>query len=278
LDRKEFKFEIANERLRGQYYDPGKTIAVVILVHGMGEYSRRYERTVVPFLLNNDFSVISYDQFGHGLSGFERGDHPGFAYLLDSIDQMISKAVGLFPGIPIFLYGHSMGGNLVISYSLRRKHKLTGVIATSPFLRLAFDPPAWKLSFGRLIRKIYPSLTMSNELDIKAISKDPVEIEAYMNDPLIHDRISSRYSLDFIRSGKWSIAHASSLQTPMLLIHGTGDRITSSKASKEFADNAGPIVTFIAVKGGYHELHHDIEKQEVLDSICLWIKKQITIT
>jgi len=244
----------------------------------MGEYSRRYEKTVVPSLLQDACSVISYDQFGHGRSDFKKGDHPGYKYLLDSIDQMISKAALLFPSIPIFLYGHSMGGNLVINYALRRKHELTGVIATSPFLRLAFDPPAWKMLFGRLIRKVYPSLTMSNELDIRALSKDPVEIEAYKNDPLIHDRISPRYSLDFIKSGAWALTHASSLKTAMLLIHGSEDRITSSLASKEFADHAGSLATYIAVKDGYHELHHDFEKQEVLDSICLWINKRITIT
>jgi alpha-beta hydrolase superfamily lysophospholipase len=169
-----------------------------------------------------------------------------------------------------------MGGNVVINYALRRKHNLKGLIVTSPFLRLAFNPPAWKMIFGKLIDRIYPSLTMPNELELESLSKDQKEIEAYKNDPLVHDRVSTRYSLKLMETGEWAVEKASTLNTPMLLMHGAKDRITSFQASKEFAENAGEQVTFISVKDGFHELHHDLEKQQVLEQICHWIKKQIT--
>ncbi len=276
MTRNDFEFQIKKYTLRGQYYVPEQIQGVVVLVHGMGEYARRYERTVIPVLLKESIAVVSYDQFGHGLSSGKRGHHPGFEYLLDAVDQMIHKAHVLYPSKPVFLYGHSMGGNVVINYALRRKHNLKGLIVTSPFLRLAFNPPAWKMIFGKLIDRIYPSLTMPNELELESLSKDQKEIEAYKNDPLVHDRVSTRYSLKLMETGEWAVEKASTLNTPMLLMHGAKDRITSFQASKEFAENAGEQVTFISVKDGFHELHHDLEKQQVLEQICHWIKKQIT--
>lgn len=278
LRRKKFDIQIKKWTLQGQYYVPERVKAAVILIHGMGEYARRYERSLVPALTSSSFAVISYDQFGHGLSNFKKGHHPGFEYLLDSIDQAISKARDLFPEKAVFLYGQSMGGNLVINYTLQRKNNLKGVIASSPFLKLAFQPPAWKMAFGRMIHKILPSLTLSNELDPEALSHDPLETDAYKNDPLIHDRISTSYSLEFLKSGQWALDHATSLKTPLLLLHGNKDRITSEQASLEFANKAGPIVSMITIEGGYHELHHDLEKSMVLDRICQWIGEQMTIT
>ena len=275
MTRKPFEFQICGLTLHGQFYEPQEVKAVVVLVHGMGEYSRRYEQTVVPKLLKQSFAVISYDQFGHGLSEGKKGDHPGYECILDGLEQMLNKASSLFQPLPTFLYGHSMGGNVVINYVLRRENKLSGVIATSPFLKLAFKPPAWKMAFGKILDLIYPSLTMPNELDPQALSKDQKEVEAYLDDPMIHDKVSTRFSLAFMQTGEWAIDNASSLKTPMLLLHGTKDRITSHLASKEFAEKANGQVKFVPIENGYHELHHDIEKNIVLNQICDWIQKQI---
>ena len=278
MTRKPFEFQICGLSLHGQYYQPKEAKAVIVLVHGMGEYSRRYEQTVVPELLKQSFAVVSYDQFGHGLSEGKKGDHPGYDFILDGLDQVLDKAQNLFQSLPTFLYGHSMGGNVVINYALRRKNNLSGVIATSPFLKLAFEPPAWKMAFGKIIEHIYPSLTMPNELDAQALSKDQKEVEAYLNDPMIHDKVSTRFSLAFMKKGEWAVMNASSLKTPMILLHGTKDRITSHLASKEFAENSKGMVDFHPIDNGFHELHHDLERQMILDIICGWIQKQITIT
>lgn len=274
MKRNDFEFQVAKLTLKGQYYQPKNTLAVVVLVHGMGEYSRRYERTVVPSLLKSSIAVISFDQFGHGNSQGKKGHHPGYDYLLDSVEQMIEKSKKLFPAKPIFLYGHSMGGNVVINFALKRKHHLKGILATSPFLRLAFEPPGWKMFLGKILDKIYPSATMPNELNLEHLSKDQHEIETYKNDPLIHDRVSTSYSLELMKTGEWAIQNAATLKTPMLLIHGTKDQITSHLASKEFADNAGEKVIFTSLKDGYHELHHDLEKDLVLDQISHWITEE----
>jgi len=272
---KEFDFYQDNIKLYGQYWQSTITKAVLVLVHGMGEHSTRYAEFVVPEFLKNDMSVITYDQFGHGKTEGKRGHNPGFAAVLDCVGIVIQKAQRIFAGAPVFLYGHSMGGNVVINYVLKRKHNLQGVIATSPFLRLAFQPPSWKITIGKLLQKIAPSVTMKNDLDVSAISRDTNEVQKYISDPLVHDKISPNYSLTFIKTGISAIKNASKLVCPMLLLHGTGDRITSHLATEEFTLKSNNNATIKLYKDGYHELHNDLCKKDFIFTIIQWVNFQL---
>jgi alpha-beta hydrolase superfamily lysophospholipase len=271
--REEFTFNLYNTKFYGKYFQPENVKAVVVLVHGMGEHSKRYERFVIPFFNQNSIGVIAFDQFGHGLTEGKRGHNPGFEAVLDCVDLMIMKAIEVFGEKPVFLYGHSMGGNVVINYTLRRDNNLEGIIVTSPFLRLAFSPPGWKLFLGKMLQKIMPSITMGNELDIEAISRDKNEVELYKNDPLVHDKVSPNYSIVFMKTGEWAIQNAHKMNIPMLLMHGTGDKLTSWKASEEFKDKANDNVELHLFKDAYHELHNELNKEEVVEKMTTWMNK-----
>ena len=273
MTHSKFNFNIYNTKFYGQIWKANKTKAVVVLVHGMGEHSGRYHH-VAKKLNENDFSVVAFDHFGHGKTEGKRGHNPNFEAVLESVSSTIEKAKELFPEKPIFLYGHSMGGNTVINYSLKKAHNLKGVIATSPFLKLAFEPPKIKLAIGKLLQKIAPSITMGNELDANHISRDKIEIDKYNNDPLVHDKISPNFSLTFIETGKWAIDNASILQTPMLLLHGTEDKIIDYKGSEEFANNA-ENASLKLYEGGYHELQNDLCKKEMLEDAVNWLNSQM---
>ena len=279
MNHQEFGFNHHNTLFYGQYWKAETTKAVVILVHGMGEHSGRYATFVVPQLLKHHISVIAYDQFGHGKTEGKKGHNPGFEAVLDCIDVIADKAKNIFgKDVPTFLYGHSMGGNVVINYVLRRKHSFKGVVATSPFLKLAFQPPSWKLSIGSLLQKIAPSMTMGNELDATAISRDTTEVQKYIDDPMVHDRISPNYSLTFIKTGEWALQHASKLTVPMLVLHGSGDKIISHKASEEFVKNTNGMASLKLFEGGYHELHNDLCKEELMNTVTSWIENQLKQT
>ena len=275
MTQHEFDFNFKKTKFYGQYFEPKKIKGIVVLVHGMGEHSGRYTSFVIPKLIENNLAVITYDQFGHGKTEGKKGHNPGYSYLLDSLEIIIKKAQELYSSLPMFLYGHSMGGNVVINYTLKRKHNFKGVVATSPLLRLAFQPPKWKLAAGRLLQKIAPAITMPSELDASAISRDSKEVKKYNDDPLVHDKISPNYSLSVFSEGEWAIANAKELTTPMLVIHGTGDQITSHKASEEFAKNGNSKVELKLFEGGYHELHNDLEKDLFIQTISNWITNQI---
>lgn len=269
----EFNFTIYNTKFYGQFWQAEITKAVVVLAHGMGEHSGRYSH-VAKKLTDSDYSVVAIDHFGHGKTEGKRGHNPNFDAVLESISKTIEKAKALFPSKPIFLYGHSMGGNVVINYVLKKKHQIKGVVATSPFLTLAFEPPKIKLAVGKLLQKIAPSVTMGNELDPNHISRDKSEVEKYINDPFVHDKISPNFSLTFIDTGKWAIENANKLETPLFLLHGTDDKIIDYKGSQAFADKS-TLASIKLYKGGYHELQNDLCKEEMLQDVTDWLNSQL---
>ncbi|CAM1358138.1 alpha/beta hydrolase [Tenacibaculum xiamenense] len=272
MTRENFTYPFHKTTFFGRYWQPERAKGIVVIIHGMGEHSGRYEH-VASELVKSDFAVIAFDHFGHGNTKGKRGHNPGYSYVLDSITELVKKAEEFFGKLPIFLYGHSMGGNAVINYVLRRKNNIDGVIATSPFLRLAFEPPAWKLSLGKFMQKIAPSITLGNELDPNDISRDPVEVQKYIEDPLVHDKVSPNFSLSFIDAGEWAISNAPLLKIPMLILHGTEDKIIDHKGSEAFAKNTD-LATIKLYEGGYHELQNDLCKEKLLTDITHWLNAQ----
>jgi acylglycerol lipase len=115
---------------------------------------------------------------------------------------------------------------------------------------------------------------MGNELDANDLSRDKIEVDKYINDTLVHDRISPNFSLTFIETGKWAIENAHKLKTPLLLLHGTSDKIIDYKGSQEFANNAN-ITTLKLYEGGYHELQNDLCKEEMLQDVVNWLNSQL---
>ena len=269
-----FDFYCHNKRLFGQYWHGEQTKAVVILVHGMGEHSGRYTGSVIPELVHAGYVVYSFDHFGHGHSEGKRGHCPSYKAVLDTIDAVSEHKEENFSNIPTFLYGHSMGGNVVLNYAMKRKHEIQGVITTSPFLRMAFDPPSWKLSAGKLFYYILPFITLPSGIESKYISRDEREVEKYNDDPLVHNRISPNFSIPFIKRGEWVLNNPKELEVPLLLLHGTGDYITSHWASKAFAKQS-ELITLKLYKGGYHELHNDLDREDVFATIVSWLDGQL---
>lgn len=267
-----FDFKLEKTKFFGQYWQPEKTEAVLVVVHGMGEHSSRYGTHFAEAFNKKNIAVIGFDQYGHGKTEGQRGHTPGYNYNLDSIDFMLNKAAELFGAVPIFLYGHSMGGNLVANHVLRRQSDIAGALISSPMLRLAFTPPAWKLKVGGWLRDIYPTFSEKTGLNVNDISRDKAEVEKYKKDPLIHDKVTINYTLPFFEAGEWAIVNAGILNKKIFVFHGTADKITDYKASTSYAENAGKNATLKLYEGGYHELHNDLCQKEVLKDMVNWIE------
>jgi acylglycerol lipase len=270
-----FEFEWQTEdglQLYAQGWQPQtEPKAVICLVHGLGEHSGRYAH-LAAFLNQAGYALLAFDLRGHGKSKGQRGHTPSYDVLQEDISQLLEEAVARYPDRPRFLYGHSLGGNLVIGYTLRRRPQLAGVIATGPLLRTAFEPPAWKLTLAKIMRSLRPTLSLSNGLDRQALSRDPEVVRAYNDDPLVHDRISARLAMDMLQSGLWSLEHAAEFPLPLLLMHGGADRITSAQASREFAAQAREVCTLKIWDGFYHEIHNEPEQGEVFEYLLGWLE------
>lgn len=249
--------------------------AVVGLIHGIGEHIGRYAH-VGQFLAQAGYACMGFDLRGHGRSGGKRGHTPQYQALLDDIALFLARLQARYPRKSVFLYGHSLGGNLVINFVLRRKPALIGVVTSAPALRLAFEPPPAKVALARLMNRILPAFSQPSGLETAALSRDEKVVQAYINDPLVHDRVSARMFVGFYQSGIWALQNAHALNLPLLIIHGSADRLTSVEASREFAQKAGEKCILKVWQGLYHELHNEPEQGEVLEFVLGWMEQQLT--
>mgnify|MGYP001766656216 CR=1 FL=1 len=260
--------------LKGMISSPGEQMrALVILVHGLGEHINRYKH-VSEFLNVHDIGFTGLDLPGHGKSGGSRGHIKNFSLTDEMIDTIIAETGKTFPGIPVFIYGHSLGGLIVLDYLLRKNPSVRGAIVTSPWLKLSFEPSGLKVFLASVFGVILPGFIQPSGLVTGDLSHDQAVVDAYISDPLVHDKISAGLFSSAISTSKSTLSNAGKLDTSLLLMHGSDDRICSPEGSREFISKA-KNVEFKIWEGGFHELHNETFKSEVLDHILSWINKHL---
>lgn len=250
----------------------GAVKGTVCLVHGLGEHCSRYEH-VAAALNTAGYAMVGIDQRGHGHSGGPRGHARSYNTLLDDVVLLLAEAKRRYPQAPLFLYGHSMGGNIALNYALRRSPVLAGAIITSPWLRLANPPTPTTVTLAKGLRRLWPNLTLANGLHLEYLSHDQVVVQNYRQDPLVHDRISAQMGMDLMEAGEWALAHAEDWQLPLLLMHGENDGIIAPSGSSQFAEKARNC-RYRSWPGLYHELHNELQKQAVLAEFVNWLQEE----
>ncbi|MBN2547876.1 MAG: lysophospholipase [Anaerolineales bacterium] len=249
--------------------------AVICLVHGLGEHSGRYAHVAETYT-EAGYAVLSFDLRGHGKSGGQRGHTPSFEAFMQDIDLLFQEASQRYPAKPQFLYGHSLGGILVLNYALRRKPKLEGVIATSSGLRTALEEQKSKVAFAKIAGSLLPSMSLVSGLDPAAISRDPAVVEAYRQDALVHNKVTLGMAKALTETISWAFAHAPEFALPLLLVHGSGDALAYPKGSQEFAKLVKGEVTLKIWEGLSHETHNEPEKAEVLAYNLGWMDSKVS--
>ncbi|MBK9336128.1 MAG: alpha/beta hydrolase [Lewinellaceae bacterium] len=247
-----------------------KPRAVLTLVHGQGEHVGRYAH-LARWYNTQDVAVVGYDQQGYGRSAGARGHAKNLDVLLDDIGQALDETRSRYSDVSHFLYGHSMGGNLVLNYLLRRKPNLSGVIATAPWVRLAFPAPLLKVFAGRVLSRFTPSLRLPNGLAVHLLSRDRAVVEAYQNDPLVHNQLSVAAGIHLLDAAIWLNHFAGVSPLPLLLQHGSADRITSAPATRELAGRLGGSVAYREWPGLFHEIHNEPEQEQVFQFTLGWM-------
>lgn len=250
-----------------------KARAVICLVHGLGEHSGRYV-DLADRLTKAGYIILSFDLRGHGRSEGQRGHTPGYEALIKDIDSYLNKSKEKYSQLPIFLFGYSLGGNLVLNYALRRNAEIKGVIVVGPWLRLSFKPSVFKIILGKITNKIWPSFSQLTGLENEVICKDPKICKSRENDSLVHNQISARMFISVNQAGEWAIEHAFEFSLPLLIMQGGDDRLSSVQASREFADKIKTDCTLKIWDGLYHEIHKEPEKEKIFQFLINWIEKQ----
>jgi alpha-beta hydrolase superfamily lysophospholipase len=248
--------------------------AVVCLVHGLGEHSSRYAHVAEAFG-KQGFVLFGADLRGHGRSGGARGHISSVEDFMQDIDVLLAQARVRYLGLPVILYGHSLGGIQVLYYGLTRKPNVKGVIATSSGLHTALEKQHLKILMAKALGSLTPNTTVASGLDPSSISRDEKVVQAYVNDPLVHDKISLGFGKIMVGVTSWTLAHASEFPLPLLLMHGKADVLAFPSSSIEFAASLKEKCTLVLWDDAYHELHNEPEKEEVFKTMTLWMDARL---
>jgi len=277
MSQHEFEWKAGDGlQIFAQAWEPEKPPkAVICLVHGLGEHSGRYAH-VAATLNQGGYAVIASDLRGHGKTGGKRGHAPTFNAFMDDMAVLLNEASQRYANLPCFLWGHSLGGILVLNYVLRRKPQLSGVVITSPGLRTAVADQKMKIWLANFMGKLLPEMSMPTGLDARLISRDPAVVERYVKDPLVHGTATLAMAKYTIEAIPYVFEHGSEWVLPVLLMHGDADAIVYLSGSEELAKLIQKDCTLKIWPGLWHEIHNEPEKEQVLAYALGWLDSQLS--
>ena len=251
--------------------------AVTCIVHGLGGHSGMFSN-VVGHLTPQGYGIYGLDLRGHGRSPGQRGYINNWRDFRSDVQSFLHLIAERHPGLPIFIWGHSLGGLVVLDVVLRcpsEAASLSGIIITAPALGPVGVSPI-RMAIGRLLSRLWPRFSLDNGLTTIPGSRDPVVVQQLLNDPLSHHRGTARLATEFSKTARWVRSHASDVNLPILILHGGADRITCPQGSRTFFEQIQfPDKERKEYKGGYHEIHADINYCDVLADAGHWLDSHL---
>jgi len=245
--------------------------AQVLIVHGLGEHSGRYEH-VAQKLNSWGYAVRSFDLWGHGLSDGERGSMRDAHAMLDDLAAVVDHTRKTMPpGQSLVLLGHSLGGLLAARFVSLRMRPIDALVLSSP----ALDPGlnAFQKLLLATLPGIAPNLRVGNGLQVKYLSHDPAVVAAYQADPLVHDRICARLALFIAQAGREVLATAPQWNTPTLLLFAGQDKLVSPQGSRDFLKLApGAMVQSLCFDALFHEIFNESDASSVFAALQQWLQ------
>jgi alpha-beta hydrolase superfamily lysophospholipase len=247
----------------------------VVLVHGYGEHSGRYDHVARTFT-DQGAAVHAYDQRGYGQSEGRRAYVESFAHYLDDLHLFLDRVRGESPDRPLFLFGHSMGGLVVLKYVLDRRPSMDGLILSAPAIEINPDLAPLLRQAAQVLGRLVPTLPTTRSPE-GAISRDPAVVEEAKNDPLnYHGRVLARTGAEMLRAGAEVRTQLSEVTNPFLVLHGTADTLANPEWSERLYERAASDDKTIKLYDGlYHETFNEPEQKEVLHDLSTWLTTRL---
>lgn len=248
--------------------------ATLVALHGLGDHSGLYPM-IGEVLAAKGIAVLTPDLRGNGRSPGQRGYIDAWDDLREDLGRLVERARAEAPGRPLFLLGMSLGGLVVLDYALDNPRGLQGVIALSPPLG-TLGVPAPLLALGRVLSRVWPRFSLETGMDLTGLSRDASVVDRVLADPLFHRRGTARLSTEVTRTIARVQAEAGRLAVPLLVQHGTADRMVPPDGSRRFVARAGhPDKRLIEYPGAYHALLADLDGERVLADLAAWMLERL---
>lgn len=257
-----------------QSWHPDQPSAIVTLVHGLGAHSGILHN-VVDYLLPLGYEVYAMDLRGHGRSDGPRGFIESWEEFREDLRAFLQYIRQQRAQCPLILWGHSMGGTIVLDYALRYPDDMQGLIVSAPALGQV-SVPLHKLVIGQVLSQFLPHFRLPIGLTKGMEVHDREALAAYLQDPLRHEMGSARLATEFLSTVDWIYYHGAELRVPLLLLHGTADLVTSPQASRAFFQRVlFPDKEHHEYPGAEHELYEDLDRFTMLNDVEVWLDRHL---
>ena len=249
--------------------------AVVVLSHGLGEYARRYDHVAQRF---GEDGLVTYalDHRGHGRSGGKRMLVRDISEFTADFDTLVGIARREHPALKRVVLGHSMGGGIVFAYGVERPDNYDLMVLSAPAVAAQELVNPLMAFAAKGLGIVLPGLPVQ-ELDVDAISRDPAVVAAYKSDPLVyHGRVPAGIGRALLQVGETMPRRAPALHAPLLVVHGSDDRLIPVDGSRRLVECVGSTDVDLKVYPGlYHEVFNEPERNQVLDDVVSWITERL---
>jgi acylglycerol lipase len=242
--------------------------AGIILVHGLGEHSGRFNN-LVEYLVPRGYSVFTYDQRGHGKSKGKRGYVKRFQDYLADLDIYAGMVRN---GGKTFLFGHSMGGTVASAYAVEHQDQIDGLILSAPLFKAGESVTQASMAAAKVLSVVLPHLGVA-PIDATGVSRDQAVVQAYLADPLVfHGKLSARLGAELIKVMRELPPRFKELKLPTLIMQATDDRLANPEGAMMAYDRLGTKDrTLRLFPGLFHEIMNEPERVQVLEDLLAWL-------
>lgn len=258
-----------------QCWEPENAPAAVLLVaHGAGEHSARYQH-LAQYFTGHNYVVGALDHNGHGYSEGIPGHVDSFEDYVHDLVIFHRQLAARFPGLPMFLLGHSMGGLIACNYLLNYQGDFVGAILSGAAIKTDLEPGRLQMALLRLCAGLLPQLGIL-KLNASGVSRDPAVVRDYARDPLVfHGKMSARMCRELFAGMHVIQAKAARISLPILILHGGADVMTSPEGSRFLHQQVSSSDKSLKVYPGlFHEIFNEPERNEVLGDVLHWCESR----
>lgn len=259
-----------------RWFSPGAK-ANVVLCHGIGEHSGRYDG-FASYLSEKGFGVFATDFAGHGMQAGTRGFIKSFTDFISAVRQLTEGVKRIQPDLPVFLFGHSMGGLIATRVAEEYPNSYRALAISAPHLFSAKDSVKKLLPLISVVRRVAPKTTFSSSSRFTPsdLSHNQRAVERYVDDPYVHDRVSPNLFFGLEDSIDLAMANANKIKIPTLIVYGSADRVVDPAGAQELYKKIESEKRIIEIAGGKHEMFADEErKPQFFEAISSFFSEHI---
>jgi alpha-beta hydrolase superfamily lysophospholipase len=241
----------------------------------VGEYCGRYTN-VINYFTPLGYAIYGLDHIGHGKSGGEREMVVRFEDYIEPLMAYYKMVTGWHPGVPVFIYGHSMGALITSFHLLDRQADFKGAIISAPPVKVPDNISPATITLGKILSTIAPKAGLIG-LDTSNLSHDKAVVDAYNADPQVfHGKMPARLSAEMLRAMMRVTEEAGKISLPLFILQGSGDRIVDPTGAQMLYDKASSKDKTLKIyEGLYHEVHNEPERETMFKDLETWLQAHV---